>query len=61
MSDPVKCHLCDRKKPEDQMQDIVVNGTLKTKACQTHEIDPMVMSYDFNEVSKKKNIKGPKQ
>jgi hypothetical protein len=34
----VKCFLCDRKKSNEQMQSIRVNGMMNAKACNEHEI-----------------------
>ena len=49
MDDHFKCFLCERKLHDDLMQDIVVNGNNKQKACQTHDIDPGVNAYDFSD------------
>lgn len=50
-----RCHLCDKMEPTEEMQDIVVNGTLKSKACATHDIEDHVTSFVINEPPKKKS------
>jgi hypothetical protein len=47
MSDMRKCHLCDRLKSKDEMQDITINGVTKTVACQSHDIDNNVTSFEI--------------
>lgn len=54
MSDMRKCHLCDRLKNKDEMQDITVNGVTKAVACQSHEIEDHVTSFEINTDKAKK-------
>lgn len=43
-----KCFLCDRKKDENEMMPIKVNGIHNHFACNSHEILPNVNSFTVN-------------